>query len=183
MARRRQLVEMLAAESNRQRQARDPRVRQRITAHLEWLRAALRELERDLRATIRGTAIWRTRDELLKSVPGIGEVTAQTLIAELPELGQLDRCQIAALVGVAPVNRDSGAFRGRRMIGGGRAPVRAVLYMAALTAIRCNAVIAAQYQRLVAAGRPGKVALVAAMRKLLVILNAVLRDGRAWQPA
>jgi transposase len=183
VARRRQVVEMLAAETNRQRQARVPQVRQRIDAHLEWLRGALRELEQELRTTIRGTAIWRDRDELLKSVPGIGDVTAQTLIAELPELGQLDRRRIAALVGLAPLNRDSGSLRGRRMIGGGREPVRAVLYMAAVSAIRCNAVIAAQYQRLVATGRPAKVALVAAMRKLLVIVNAMVRDGRRWEPA
>lgn len=183
VVRRRQLVEMLAAETNRQRQAREPRVRQRIAAHREWLRAALQELERDLRETIRGTGIWREREEVLKSVPGVGDVTAQTLIAELPELGQLDRRRIAALVGIAPLNRDSGTFRGRRMIGGGRATVRTVLYMAAITAIRCNTVIAAQYQRLVAAGRPGKVALVAAMRKLLVILNAMVRDGRRWELA
>lgn len=183
VARRRQVVEMLAAETNRQRQARVPQVRQRIDAHLEWLRGALRELEQELRTTIRGTAIWRDREELLKSVPGIGDVTAQTLLAELPELGQLDRRRIAALVGLAPLNRDSGTFRGRRMIGGGREPVRAVLYMAAVSAIRCNAVIAAQYQRLVATGRPAKVALVAAMRKLLVIVNAMVRDGRRWEPA
>lgn len=183
VARRRQLVDMLAAETNRHRQAREPRLRQRIAAHLEWLRAAVQDLERDLRETIRGTAIWRDREEVLKSVPGIGDVTAHTLIAELPELGRLDRRQIAALVGVAPLNRDSGMFRGRRMIGGGRAPVRTALYMAAISAIRCNAVIAAPYQRLVAAGRPGKVALVAVMRKLLVIVNAMVRDGRRWQPA
>jgi transposase len=183
VGRRRQLVEMLAAETNRHRQARAPQVRQRISTHVEWLRAALRDLERELRETVRGTAIWRAREELLKSVPGIGAVTAQTLIAELPELGQLDRRRIAALVGVAPLNRDSGTFRGRRMIGGGRATVRAVLYMAVITAIRQNPVIAEQYQRLVAAGRPAKVALVAAMRKLLVIVNAMIRDGRHWQPA
>lgn len=183
VARRRQLVEMLAAETNRQRQARAPQIQQRIAAHVAWLRAALRELERELQATIRGSAIWREREELLKSVPGIGDVTAQTLIAELPELGQLDRRQIAALVGVAPLNRDRGAFRGRRMIGGGRETVRSVRYMAAVSAIRCNVVIAAQYQRLVGAGRPAKVALVAAMRKLLVIVNAMVRDGRHWQAA
>jgi transposase len=183
VARRRQLVEMLAAETNRQRQARAPQIQQRIAAHVEWLRAAVRELERELQATIRGSAIWREREELLKSVPGIGDVTAQTLIAELPELGQLDRRQIAALVGVAPLNRDRGAFRGRRMIGGGRETVRSVRYMAAVSAIRCNVVIAAQYQRLVGAGRPAKVALVAAMRKLLVIVNAMVRDGRHWQAA
>jgi transposase len=183
VARRRQLVEMLAAETNRQRQARAPQIQQRIAAHVAWLRAAVRELERELQATIRGSAIWREREELLKSVPGIGDVTAQTLIAELPELGQLDRRQIAALVGVAPLNRDRGAFRGRRMIGGGRETVRSVRYMAAVSAIRCNVVIAAQYQRLVGAGRPAKVALVAAMRKLLVIVNAMVRDGRHWQAA
>jgi transposase len=183
VVRRRQLVEMLAAESNRHRQARAPQVRQRIGSHLEWLRAALRDLERELRAAVRGTPIWRAREELLRSVPGIGDVTAQTLMAELPELGQLDRRQIAALVGVAPLNRDRGSLRGRRMIGGGRATVRAVLYMAALTAIRLNPVIAAQYRRLVAAGRPAQVALVAAMRKLLVVVNAMVRDGRRWQSA
>jgi transposase len=183
VARRRQLVEMLAAESNRHRQVHERRVRERIAAHLAWLRQALKELERDLHDTIRTTPIWRERENLLTSVPGVGDVTAYTLIADLPELGQLDRRRIAALVGVAPLNRDSGTFRGRRMISGGRASVRSVLYMAALTAIRCNPVIAALYQRLVAAGRPGKVALVAAMRKLLVILNAILRDGRPWQPA
>jgi len=183
VARRRQLVEMLAAETNRQRQARAPQVRQRIATHVAWLRTALRELERELRGTIRGTAIWREREELLKSVPGIGDVTAQTLIADLPELGQRDRRRIAALVGVAPLNRDSGALRGRRMIGGGRETIRAVLYMAVVAAIRCNPIIAAQYQRFVAAGRPGKVALVAAMRKLLVIVNAMVRDGRRWEPA
>jgi transposase len=183
VARRRQLVEMLAAESNRHRQVRERRVRERIAAHIEWLRRALRELEHDLQDTIRTTPLWRERENLLTSVPGIGDVTAHTLIADLPELGQLDRRRIAALVGVAPLNRDSGSFRGRRIISGGRASVRSVLYMAAVTAIRCNPVIAALYQRLIAAGRPGKVALVAAMRKLLVILNAILRDGRPWQPA
>ena len=123
------------------------------------------------------------RENLLTSVPGVGDVTAHTLIAELPELGHLDRRRIAALVGVAPLNRDSGAFRGRRMIGGGRASVRSVLYMAAVSAIRCNAAVANCYQRLIAAGRPAKVALVAAMRKLLIILNAIVRDGRPWRPA
>lgn len=183
VARRRQLVEMLAAESNRHRQVRERRVRERIAAHLEWLRQALKEIEQDLQDTIRTTPLWRERENLLTSVPGVGDVTAHTLIAELPELGQLDRRRIAALVGVAPLNRDSGTFRGRRMIGGGRASVRCVLYMAAVSALRCNPVIATLYQRLVAAGRPGKVALVAAMRKLLVILNAIVRDGRLWQPA
>ena len=183
VARRRQLVEMLAAESNRHRQVHERQVRELIAAHLEWLRQALKALEGELHDTIRTTPLWRERENLLTSVPGVGDVTARTLIAELPELGQLDRRRIAALVGVAPLNRDSGTFRGRRMIGGGRATVRHVLYMAALTAIRWNPPLAAFYQRLITAGRPAKVALVAAMRKLLVILNAIVRDGRPWQTA
>ena len=183
VARRRQLVEMLAAESNRHRQVHERQVRELIAAHLEWLRQALKALERELHDTIRTTPLWRERENLLTSVPGVGDVTARTLIAELPELGQLDRRRIAALVGVAPLNRDSGTLRGRRMIGGGRATVRNVLYMAAVTAIRWNPPVAAFYQRLITAGRPAKVALVAAMRKLLVILTAIVRDGRPWQPA
>ncbi len=127
--------------------------------------------------------MWRAKENLLKSVPGIGPTTARTLLAQLPELGALDRRRIAALVGVAPINRDSGCFRGRRMIAGGRVAVRNVLYMAALVASRHNGTIKAIYQRLVTAGRPQKLALVAAMRKLLTILNAMLRDQTPWQPA
>jgi len=183
VARRRQLVEMLAAESNRHRQTQARRVRERIAAHLTWLRHELHELERELHDVIRTTPIWRERENLLTSVPGVGDVTAHTLIAELPELGALNRRRIAALIGVAPLNRDSGTFRGRRMIAGGRANVRNVLYMAAVTSIRWNPAVRTQYHRLVAAGRPVKVALVAAMRKLLVILNAILRDGRPWHAA
>lgn len=183
MARRRQLVDMLGAERNRHGQVRDRRLRRRIGAHVEWLRKALAEVERDLNDTIRSSPVWREKDELLTSVPGIGDVTAQTLIAEVPELGGLTRRRIAALIGVAPLSRDSGTLRGRRMIAGGRPAVRRVLYMAALVAVRYNPVIAAFYARLTAAGRPKKVALVAAMRKLLTILNAILRDERPWQPA
>lgn len=183
VTRRRQLLDMLGAEMNRRRLVRDRRVRQRVDAHIAWLEQALQELEHDLRDTIRSSPVWRETDDLLRSVPGVGPVTAYTLIADLPELGHLGRRQIAALVGVAPLNRDSGLLRGRRMIAGGRPAVRRTLYMAALPATRCNPVIARFYRRLVEAGRPPKLALTAAMRKLLTILNAMLRDRRPWQPA
>jgi transposase len=181
VARRRQLNEMLGAERNRHQQVRDPRLQRRIATHIRWLTQALADLEAELDDNIRSSPLWRATDNLLQSVPGIGDVTAYTLIADLPELGRLDRRKIAALVGIAPINRDSGTLRGRRMIGGGRPMVRCVLYMATLTAVRFNPVIALFYQRLIAAGRPKKVALTAAMRKLLTILNAILRDQRPWQ--
>jgi transposase len=183
VARRRQLVDMLGAEHNRRRLLRDRRLQRHVDAHIAWLEDALRRLDQDLNSVIRATPLWREADDLLRSVPGIGPVTACTLIADLPELGRLDRRRIAALAGLAPVARDSGAFRGRRMIMGGRAHIRRVLYMATLTAIKHNPTIRVFHQRLVAAGRPGKVALTAAMRKLLTILNAMLRDHRPWQPA
>jgi transposase len=182
VTRRRQLVDMLGAERNRHQQARDLRLQRRIATHIRWLTKALAEIEADLGTRIRSSPIWRERDDLLHSVPGVGDVTAYTLIADLPELGHLDRRKIAALVGIAPFNRESGHWRGRRMIAGGRPAVRSVLYMATLTAVRFNPAIAHFYQRLVAAGRPKKVALTAAMRKLLTILNAMLRDQRPWQP-
>ncbi len=181
VTRRRQLVEMLGAETNRRRLVRDRTVQRRVEAHIHWLKRALKELDRDLQATIRSSPIWRDTDDLLRSAPGIGDVTIATMLAELPELGRLSRHKIAALVGLAPFNRDSGQFRGRRMVTGGRPSVRRVLYMATLTAIRRNPAIAAFYQRLLANGRPAKVALTAAMRKLLTILNAMMRDGRPWQ--
>jgi transposase len=183
IARRRQLVDMLGAEHNRRRLLRDRRLQRHLEAHIAWLEEALRRLDHDLTTLIRSTPVWRETDDLLRSVPGIGPVTAGTLIADLPERGRLDRRRIAALAGLAPIARDSGAFRGRRMIMGGRAHIRRVLYMATLTAITHNPVIRAFHQRLVAAGRPGKVALTAAMRKLLTILNAMLRDRRPWHPA
>jgi len=183
VVRRRQLLDMVLAEQNRHGQVGDRRLRQQIAAHITWLRNALAEADRDLDDAIRSSPVWREKDDLLRSVPGVGGVTAQTLIAEVPELGSLGRRQIAALIGVAPLNRDSGSLRGRRMIAGGRPHVRRVLYMAALVAIRYNPAIAAFYARLTAAGRPKKVALVAAMRKLLTILNAILRERRPWQPA
>jgi transposase len=183
VARRQQIVEMIGAESNRRRQARDKRLIKRLDAHLAWLQKELTGIETDLDQAVRESPVWQAKQNLLKSVPGIGPTTARTLLAQLPELGALDRRRIAALVGVAPINRDSGRFRGRRMIAGGRAAVRNVLYMATLVASRYNHKIKAIYQRLVTAGRPKKLALVAAMRKLLTILNAMLRDQTPWQPA
>lgn len=182
-ARRRQIVEMIGMEGNRQRQARDPRVRSSITATLKILATQLSGLDRDIDGTVKGSPVWRAMDDLLTSVPGVGEVTARTLIAGLPELGQLDRRRIAALVGVAPVNRDSGQMRGRRSVAGGRGDVRSVLFMATLVAARWNPVIRLHYQALVARGRPKKVALVTCMRRLLTILNAMVRTKTAWRAA
>jgi transposase len=183
VARRRQLVDMLAAEMNRHGQARDRGVQKRITAHVTWLTKALKEIDGEITQLIRSSPIWRETEDLLTTARGIGEVTAHALIADLPELGQLTRRRIAALVGIAPVNRDSGQWRGRRMISGGRPAVRRALFMATLAAIRYNPVIRDFYLRLTTAGRPKKVAVIAAMRKLLTILNAMLRDGRRWETA
>ncbi len=183
VTRRRQVIEMIVAEGNRLRQAHSKRLQKRIERHHKLLQAELTEIDKDLDDSIRGTPIWRQNDELLQSVPGVGPIVARTLIAELPELGSLDRRKIAALAGVAPFNRDSGTWRGRRMIGGGRSGVRAVLYMAALVASRRNKAISAFYLRLRAAGKPAKVALVACMRKLLTILNAIIREQNPWQNA
>jgi transposase len=183
IARRRQLVDMLGAEQNRRRLVRDRRVQRQVDTHMAWLEQALRRLDHDLTTLVRATPAWREADDLLRSVPGIGPVTASTLIADLPELGCLDRRQIAALVGLAPFARESGEFRGLRMITGGRPHIRQVLYMATLAAIKGNPAIRTFHHRLVAAGRPGKVAVIAAMRKLLTLLNAMLRDRRPWQPA
>ena len=182
LARRRQVVEMLTAERNRRRAAAG-RVRAQIEAHLAWLAGQLDELDRELAAAVRASPAWRAKEDLLRGVPGVGPVLALTLLAGLPELGRLDRRGIAALAGVAPLNRDSGALRGKRAVWGGRAPVRAALYMAAVVAARHNPVIRAFYGRLVAAGKPKKVALTACMRKLLTILNAMLRDGAPWEAA
>ena len=183
VARRRQVIEMMTAEGNRARQVETRRLKKRIERHRATLQGELTEIEAELDETIRGTPIWREKDNLLKSVPGVGDTLARTLIADLPELGTLDRKQIAALVGVAPFNRDSGTLRGRRTVWGGRARVRATLYMAALVASRFNPVIAAFYRRLLAAGKAKKLALTACMRKLLTILNAILRDQKPWQNA
>jgi transposase len=183
VARRRQLLEMLVAERNR-RQAAAPALHGRIDAHLRWLEEALVEIERDLDRAIRGSALWRAKEELLLSVPGVGPVSARTLLAELPELGSLTRRQAAALVGVAPFSRDSGKMRGKRTIWAGRAALRACLYMAAVAAARgSNPALAGFYRRLRLAGKPAKLALTACMRKLVVVLNAMLRTNTAWQQA
>ena len=183
VARRRQIVEMMGMEGNRRRQARHPKVLRGIEQTIAALQAALSDLDQDIDDAIRRSPAWRATEDLLTSVPGVGRITARTLIAELPELGQLDRRRLAALVGVAPINRDSGQMRGRRMIAGGRTTVRNVLFMAALTAIRFNPPVKAIYQRLRSQGRPAKLAIVAAMRKLLIILNAIIRESTAWQNA
>jgi transposase len=181
VARRRQVIEMIGMESNRLRQARAKTVKRTIEHLLAALQAELSTLESELDETIRGTPIWREREELLTSAPGIGDVTARVLLAELPELGQVDRHQIAALAGLAPFNRDSGQWRGERHIQGGRAGVRTALYMPTVVATRYNPVIRALYRRLRAGGKKPKVALTACMRKLLTILNAMLRDGSPWR--
>jgi len=160
----------------------DPALREGIDAHLRWLGEALATIERDLGAAVRESAAWRAKEELPRSVPGVGPVSARTLLAELPELGALTRRQAAALVGVAPFSRDSGRMRGKRTIGGGRAALRACLYMAAVAAVRgANPAIAGFYERLRQAGKPSKLALTACMRKLVVTLNAMLRTGTAWK--
>lgn len=180
LARRQQVITMLVAEQQRLPTTL-PALRPRVEAHIAWLRQERDELDRELRRQIRASPAWREDDDLLQSVPGIGPVLATTLIAELPELGRLKRKQIAALVGVAPLNCESGILRGRRIIWGGRARVRAALWMGTLVAVQRNPAIRAFYQRLVAAGRPKKVALTAAMHKLLLVLNALLRQRIPWQ--
>jgi transposase len=180
LARRRQVLEMRTAEQQR-RSHLTPRLRPGLDAHVVWLSQQLAELDRELDRTLRESPVWREKEDLLRSIPGIGPVVARTLLGELPELGRLDRWEVAALAGVAPLNQDSGQRRGKRRTWGGRAPVRAALYMAAVTATRCNPTIRALYTRLRAAGKPAKVALVACMRKLLTIANAMLRDGVPWQ--
>ena len=183
VARRRQVIEMIIAERNRRRMASQRRVIRAIERHLALLQAELSELEGDIDGTIRNSPAWQADADLLASVPGVGKATLRTLIAELPELGHLNRRKIAALVGVAPVNRDSGTLRGRRTIAGGRPAVRTALYMAALVASRANPVIAAHYTKLRTAGKTGKQALIACIRKLVVILIAILRDRKPWIPA
>ena len=180
VTRRRQIVEMMTAERNRRQRLTSRRMVKSVDRLLKALQRELSDLETDLDDTIRKTPAWRQAEDLLKSVPGIGDVTARTLIADLPELGTLSRRRIAALVGVAPFNRDSGTMRGKRTVWGGRASVRATLYMAALSASRCNPTLKRFYQRLTDAGKPKKLALTALMRKLLTILNAILRDGKPW---
>jgi transposase len=183
VTRRRQLVEMLTAEENRRKTA-PTAIRADIQAHIAWLHKRLKGVDKELSQAVRTSPLWREQEDLLRSVPGIGPVVSVTLLADLPELGTLDRKQIAALVGLAPLNRDSGTMRGKRTIWGGRATVRAALYMAALVGSRRNPVLRALYTRLLAAGKTKKVALTACMRKLLTILNALLKHRTRWlQPA
>jgi len=186
LARRRQLLEMLQAERNRLGQVfgrgKQP-VRKSLKTHITFLERELRIADTELGQMIRQSPAWREQDDLLQSVPGVGRVVALTLLAELPELGRLSRRAIAKLVGIAPLSHDSGTLRGHRFVQGGRASVRAMLYMAALVATKRNAVIRAFYQRLVATGKPKKLALVACMRKLLTMLNAMVRSKTPWQPA
>jgi transposase len=182
LGRRRQLIEMHVAEQNRLGQATTPAVRKEIKAHLAWLEKRVSSTDTQLKDQLKKSPVWRERDDILKSVPGIGPVTSTTLLAALPELGSLCRKKIASLVGVAPMNDDSGTRRGKRRIRHGRAHLRSILYMAALTATRCNPVIKAFYKRLIAAGKPHKVAMTACMRKLLVIVNTMVRNNSSWNP-
>ena len=180
VARRHQVVAMLVSEKNRLRRAISA-VRPRVEAHIAWLEQELEDLDQGLRQTLRQSPLWREKDDLLRTVPGVGEQLSRTLLAYLPELGTLDRRQVAALVGVAPFNRDSGTLRGKRTVWGGRARIRAVLYMGALVASQYNPVIRDFYRRLLAAGKPKKLALTACMRKLLVILNSMLKHRSPWR--
>jgi transposase len=181
LARRRQLIEMLTAEKNRLHSAL-AQVRPRLQAHIAWLEDELAALDQELDQAVKDSPLWREKEDLLRSVPGVGPVLARTLLFDLPELGALSHKQIAKLVGVAPLNRDSGRLKGKRSIWGGRAVVRTALYLAVLSAMRFNPVIKAFYQRLVQAGKPKKAAMTACMHKLLTILNAMLRNQTAWQP-
>lgn len=180
LTRRRQVVEMITAEKNRLGRA-APRLGPSIREHIAWLEGDLAGLDAQLGDWVKGSPLWREKENLLRGVPGVGPVTSFTLLGQLPELGSLSRQKVAALVGVAPFNRDSGRLRGKRAVWGGRAGVRAVLYMAAVSAARCNPVISRFYGRLIGEGKPAKVALTACMRKLLTILNAMLKHNTPWQ--
>lgn len=181
LVRRQQLVAMRVQEHNRLEHAQGS-MRKHIKKHIDWLDQEIGKLDVDLTAGLRNSPVWRAKDELLRSFKGIGRVTSGTLMVALPELGCLDRRTIAALVGLAPFNRDSGKMRGRRSIYGGRARIRTLLYMAAVTAIRSNPVIRTFYERLKSRGKPHKVAIVACMRKMLTILNAMVRESTPWTP-
>lgn len=182
VSRRRQIIGMINMETNRRDQAVDKQLIRRLDRHIAFLERELEELDGDIGQAINASPVWCETEALLKSVPGIGDVTARTLLARLPELGTISRHQLAALVGIAPINRDSSLMRRRRSIAGGRTSVRGVLYMAALTAIRRGSPFRPFYERLTQRGRPRKVALVGVMRKLLVTLNAIVRDRTPWRP-
>jgi transposase len=180
LTRRRQILDMLTVEKNRLVTVR-AKMRSDIEAHIQWLSSSLKELDQEIEDFVKGSPVWKEKDELLQSVPGVGPVTSATMLGMLPELGQLNRQEIAALVGVAPLNKDSGKKKGRRRVYGGRADVRSVLYMAALAAKKFNPVIKKFYDRLIQQGKEKKVALTACMRKLLVILNAMMRSHQPWR--
>ena len=181
LTRRRQLLEMIVAEKNRLGFAPRP-LHKSIRQHIRWLERQLDDVTRTLAAQIEASPVWRAKDDLLRSVPGIGPIVSTTLVGELPELGTLTHKQIATLAGLAPLARDSGTLRGKRMVWGGRAPVRTALYMAALCGRRWNPQLRPFYERLIAAGKPKKVALIACARKLLTIVNAMVRDHQPWLP-
>lgn len=180
LGRRRQLIDMVVAEQNRLAGGLPKAVLKDIQEHIHWLRKRIRDTDDDMEKLVKSSPVWRARDELLQSVPGVGPVLSLSLLARLPELGQLNRREIAHLVGVAPLNQDSGLHRGKRRVWGGRAELRAVLYMAALTGIRHNPMLSSFYQRLCAGGKPKKVALTACMRKLITVLNVMTRDNTHW---
>ena len=182
VTRRQQLLEMITAEKNRLRRT-TPGVRGRIEVNVRWLREQLKELDRDLGDFLKSSPLWQEEARVLRSAPGVGPIVTATLIARLPELGSLNGKQVAALVGVAPFNRDSGTFRGKRKVWGGRGPLRTTLYMATLVATRHNPILRAFYQRLCDAGKPKKVALIACVRKLLVILNSMIKHHSTWSQA
>lgn len=183
VARRRQIIEMLVAERHRERRAQSPRVRKSLARHIKALEKELPEVDGDIDTLVRGSPAWREKEDLLASVPGVGKTIARTLLAELPELGRLDRRQIASLAGLAPFTRRSGRWKGQSMIGGGRPAARSALFMGAMVASRCNPILKTFHQRLLAAGKPKMRALIAVARKLLTILNAMIRDSRSWQNA
>jgi transposase len=183
VARRRQIIEMLVAERQREKRVDAVRVRKSLARHIAALEKELPVIDGDIDTMVRGSPVWREKEDLLVSFPGVGGILARTFLAEMPELGSLCRRQVASLVGVAPYTRQSGRWRGKSMIGGGRAAARSAVYLAALSAIRCNPMLKAFYQRLLAAGKPKMVALIAVARKILTILNAMLRDKKPWQHA
>lgn len=183
VARRRQIIDMLVAERQRERRATSKGIRKSLARHIAMLEKELPQIDSDIGTLVRGSPVWRENEDLLITVPGVKNIIARTLLSEIPELGRLGRREIASLVGVAPYTRQSGRWRGKSMIGGGRSGARTAIYMAALTASRCNPVLKVFYQRLLAAGKPKMVALIAVARKLLTILNAMLRDKCKWQHA
>jgi len=183
VARRRQIVSMIAAERQRQSRLTEPRVRRSILRLITALEKELNEVDREIDDQVRGSPVWQAQEDLLRSVPGIGPATARTLLADLPELGRLDRRQIASLAGLAPWTRQSGTWRGKAFIGGGRASVRTALFVAAMVGARYNPTLKAFHARLIAAGKPKMVALIAVARKMLTILNAIVRDQKPWQVA